>query len=64
MDIFSLKCIEINDNGGWYLVIMEFISNDPTIGTGSTMTFTITDASFMEVGKCYDLNLEEQVPQV
>jgi hypothetical protein len=55
-----LKCLEIVQNDGWHLVIMEFISNDSTIGTGSTMTFTHPNASFMEVGKCYDLNLQVQ----
>jgi hypothetical protein len=54
--------VEVEFYDGWGLVVLQFTSTDPTIGAGGTVSFTITDASVFEIGKCYDLNLEE-VPE-
>lgn len=62
MTIICLRCVEVEFYDGWGLVVLQFTSTDPTIGAGGTVSFTITDASVFEIGKCYDLNLEE-VPE-
>lgn len=55
----SLECVEIVQNDGWGLVLLSFYSNDPTIAAGGNLSFTISDVSRFEIGKCYDLNLQE-----
>lgn len=59
MNILSLECVEIVQNDGWGLVVLSFYSNDPTIGAGGNLSFTITDITPFQIGKCYGLNLEE-----
>jgi hypothetical protein len=59
MDIFQLQCIEIEHNEGYDLVVLQFSSTEPTIYTSGNLNFTIFDGSRFEIGKFYNLNLEE-----
>ena len=59
MDTLALQCSEIDDMGGWFVVHLNFYSNDPSIYAGGVLSFQITDASRFVIGKCYDLNLNE-----
>jgi hypothetical protein len=61
MDIIAIQCLEINDYSadGYYLVVFAVSSNDPEMYTSATFNLTMADASGLEVGKFYDLKLNE-----
>jgi hypothetical protein len=64
MNKLSLLCIEIvpqEEDAGFYVNLL-FQSNDPAIAAGGNISFIIEDASGIEVGKYYDLSLNEVTP--
>jgi hypothetical protein len=68
MNKLSLLCIEIvpqqeeDSENVYYYVNLLFQSNDPAIAAGGNLSFMIADASGIEVGKYYDLALNEVTP--
>jgi hypothetical protein len=66
MNKLSLLCIEIvpqeEEGYTYYYVNLLFQSNDPAIAAGGNVSFMIADASGIEVGKYYDLALNEVTP--